>query len=115
MRRGRRRRWRWCRGGICPLVGVFLVDHSGPLDVGLAPVMGIEGGPGALRAFPNSSVSKESTCNAGDPGLIPELGRSSGEGIGYQLQYSGLKNSMDHKVHGVYKESDMTERISFSL
>ena len=85
---GRRRRWHWCRGGICPLVGVFLVDHSDPLDVGLAPVLGIAGGPGAPRAFPNSSVSKESTCNAGDPGLIPELGRSSGEGIGYPLQYS---------------------------
>ena len=67
---GRRRRWHWCRGGICPLVGVFLVDHSDPLDVGLAPVLGIAGGPGAPRAFPNSSVSKESTCNAGDPGLI---------------------------------------------
>ena len=34
------------------------------------------------------SVSKESTCNAGDPSLIPGLGRSSGEGIGYPLQYS---------------------------
>jgi len=38
--------------------------------------------------FPDSSVHKESTCNAGDPGLIPALGRSSGEGIGYSLQYS---------------------------
>ena len=66
---------------------MFLVDHSGPLDVGLAPVMGIEGGPGAPRAFPNSSVSKESTCNAGDPGSIPESVRSAGEGIGYPLQY----------------------------
>ena len=38
--------------------------------------------------FPHSSVGKESTCNARDPGLIPELGRSTGEGIGYPLQYS---------------------------
>ena len=38
--------------------------------------------------FPDSSVGKESTCNAGDPGLIPRLGRSAGEGIGYPLQYS---------------------------
>ena len=38
--------------------------------------------------FPNSSVGKESTCNAGDPSLIPGLGRSTGEGIGYPLQYS---------------------------
>ena len=38
--------------------------------------------------FPHSSVGKESTCNAGDPGSIPRLGRSPGEGIGYPLQYS---------------------------
>ena len=35
-----------------------------------------------------SSAGKESTCNAGDPGSIPGLGRSPGEGIGYPLQYS---------------------------
>ena len=38
--------------------------------------------------FPDSSVGKESTCNAGDPGSIPWLGRSAGEGKGYSLQYS---------------------------
>ena len=38
--------------------------------------------------FPNSSVGKESTFNARDPGSIPGLGRSAGEGIGYPLQYS---------------------------
>ena len=38
--------------------------------------------------FPGSSAGKESTCNAGDPGLIPGSGRSAGEGIGYPLQYS---------------------------
>ena len=38
--------------------------------------------------FPNSSVGKESACDAGDPGLIPGLGRSSGEGIGCPPQYS---------------------------
>ena len=38
--------------------------------------------------FPGSSASNESTCNAGDPSLIPGLGRSPGEGIGYVLQYS---------------------------
>ena len=36
----------------------------------------------------NSSVAKESTCNAGDPGSIPGSGRFTGEGIGYPLQYS---------------------------
>ena len=38
--------------------------------------------------FPHIPGGKESTCNAGDPGSIPGLGRSSGEGIGYPLQYS---------------------------
>ena len=38
--------------------------------------------------FPNSSVGKESACNTGDPSLIPGLGRSTGERIGYPLQYS---------------------------
>ena len=38
--------------------------------------------------LPDSSVGKESTCNAGDPGSIPGSGRSAGEGIGYPLQYS---------------------------
>ena len=38
--------------------------------------------------FPDNSVGKESTCNAGDPGSIPRLGRSSGERISYPLQYS---------------------------
>ena len=40
------------------------------------------------RSFPNSSVGKESTYNAGDPSLIPGSGRSAGEGVGYPLQYS---------------------------
>ena len=49
------------------------------------------------------SAGKESTCNAGDLGSIPGLGRSPGEGTGYPLQYSGLENSMDCIVHGVAK------------
>ena len=57
----------------------------------------------AMRGFPDSLVGKESACNAGDPGLIPRLGRSAGEGISYPLQYSGLQNSMDCIVHGVTK------------
>ena len=37
------------------------------------------------EGFPDSSVGKESACNAGDPGWIPELGRSTGEGIGFSI------------------------------
>ena len=40
------------------------------------------------EGFTGSSVGKESTCNAGDLSLIPGVGRSTGEGVGYPLQYS---------------------------
>ena len=45
--------------------------------------------------FLRSSDRKESACNAGNPGLIPESGRTPGEGNGNPLQYSCLENSMD--------------------
>ena len=54
-----------------------------------------------FRGFLKDSAGKESACNAGHLGLIPGLGRSSGEGNGYPLQNSGLENSMDCIVHGV--------------
>jgi len=58
------------------------------------------------KGFPGGSVVKESACNAGDTGLIPGLGRSSGEGNGNPLQHSCLENLMDRgawraMVHGV--------------
>ena len=49
--------------------------------------------PSWYQGFPDSSVGKESTCNVGDLGSIPGLGRSPAEGKGYLLQYSGLENS----------------------
>ena len=42
----------------------------------------------SASGFPDSAVDKESACNAGDPGSSPGSGRSTGEGIGYPLQYS---------------------------
>ena len=65
--------------------------------------------------FPGGSDGKESVCTAGDPGSVPGLGRSLGEGNGYPLQYSFLENCMDggawwaadHRV----AESDMTELL----
>ena len=42
-----------------------------------------------ILGFPDSSAGRESACTAGDPDSIPGLGRSTGEGIGYPLQYSG--------------------------
>ena len=67
--------------------------------------------------FPCSSAGKESACNssAGDLGSIPGLGRSPGEGKGYPLQHSGLENSMDYVIHGVAKESDTTEHLTFTF
>jgi len=53
--------------------------------------------------FPCGSAGKESTCNVGDLGSIPGLGRSPGEGKGYPLQYSGLENAMVSIVYGVTK------------
>ena len=59
------------------------------------------------------SAGKETTCNVGDLGSIPVLGRPPGEGKDYSLQYSGLENSMNCLVHGV-AEPDMTERLHFN-
>ena len=42
---------------------------------------------GIAQGFPDGSAGQESTCSTGDPGSIPGLGRSTGEGIGYPLQY----------------------------
>ena len=62
----------------------------------------------SYMGFLDSSIDKESTCNAGDPSSILGSGRSAGEGISYPLQYSYLENSMDRgawlaTVYGVAK------------
>ena len=67
--------------------------------------------------FPGGSDGKESVCNAGDLGLIPELGRSPGGGHGNPLQYSCLENPHGQRIlvgcsPWGHKESDMTERLS---
>ena len=49
----------------------------------------------SIGSFPGGSDGKESICNAGDPGSIPGLGRSPGEGNSYPLQYSCLGNPVD--------------------
>ena len=57
---------------------------------------------------------KESAFNVRDLGSIPGLGRSSGEGKGYPLQYSGLENSMDSIVHGVTKSQTRLSDLSLT-
>ena len=51
--------------------------------------------------FPDGSAGKDSACNAGGLGLIPGLGRSSGEGNGYLLQYSCLGNAWTEEPGGL--------------
>ena len=65
------------------------------------------------QGFPDGSVVKTPSANAGDAGSIPESGRSPGEGDGNLLQYSCLGNPKDRgagwaALHGVVKESDTT-------
>ena len=62
--------------------------------------------------FPDRSVGKQPVCNAGDPGSIPGLGRSPGEGKGYPLQYSGLENSTG-TIHGVAKSQTWLSNFHF--
>ena len=62
---------------------------------------------------PYGSAGKKSTCNAGDLGLIPGLGRSPAEGKGYTLRYFGLENSMDCTVHGVAKSQTWLSDFHF--
>ena len=68
----------------------------------------------ATCGLPCSLACKESTCNAGDLGLIPGLGRSLGEGKGYLLQYSGLENSMDCIDLGVTKSWTVLSDFHFT-
>ena len=67
------------------------------------------------KDFPCGSAGKESAYNAGDLGSIPRLGRSPGEGKGYPLQYSSLKNSMDCIVHGVTKSQTRLSDFAFTF
>ena len=87
---------------------VLTRGQKDPLEKGCATHSSILGLPWWLRC-------KESACNVGDLGSIPGLGRSSGKGKGYPLQYSGLENSMDRApwraiVHEA-AESDATEQL----
>ena len=76
-----------------------------------------------VEDFLDGSEGKASACNAGDPGSIPGLGRSPGEGNGNPLRYSCLENAMDGEACRLEsmvgyclwgrKESDMTERLHF--
>ena len=77
------------RQGEVTLREVFALLHGVGLSVAGRSGLGwIYADSRSEPGFPDSSVGKESACNAGDCGSIPGLGRSLGEGIGYPLQYS---------------------------
>ena len=86
---------------------VFKVNGKGP-ECGAVVLLGQSVIVGELSC---GSDGKESTCNAGDLGSIPGLGRSPGEGKDYPLQYSGLENSRDYSPWDL-KESDTSEQLS---
>ena len=74
---------------LCHLVGYEVYSQR------LLCTVFILRGPLYTWGFPGGSDGKESACNEGDPGSIPGLRRSPGEGHGNPLQYSCLKNPMD--------------------
>ena len=68
-----------------------------------------------VLGFPCGSADKESTCNARDLGSLPGFGISPEEGKGYQLQYSGLENSMDCIIHRVAMNQTRLSNFHFHL
>ena len=64
-------------------------------------------------SLPGGSDGKESTCNEGDLGSIPGLGRFPGERNSFPLQYSGLENPMDWIVHEVTKSQTQLNDFHF--
>ena len=63
--------------------------------------------------FPGGSDSKESACKTEDPGFVPGLGRSSGEGKGNLPQYSYLGNPTDIEEPGGL-QSRGSQRVGYS-
>jgi len=74
----------------CKETWVWSQGWEDPLEMGMVTYSSILAWriPWIFQGFHDSSVGKESTCNAGDPSSTPWLGWSTGEGIGYPLQYS---------------------------
>ena len=90
-------------------MSIFTVSHTEPKHVFLT----------SLYAFPGNSDGKVSTCNAGDLGSIPALGRSPGEGwqptpVLLPGKSYGWRNLVDYNPQG-HKGSAMTERLHFTF
>ena len=98
-------------GGVHGGQGSFLCEQRFLLQLGVKAVESLDVSRACLGS-PGGSNSKEFTCNAGDLGSIPGLGKSPGGGCDNPLQYSCLENPMDRgawwaKSMGS-QESDMT-------
>ena len=65
--------------------------------------------------FPDGSAGEESSCNVGDLGSIPGLGRSPGDGKGYPLQYSVRENSMDYTVHAEKATATHSSTLAWTI
>ena len=96
-------RWSWRGTDLRRLESSVDFSHL-HTEVGLGPSFKLF----RVSSFPGGSEDKVSACNAGDPGSIPGLGKSPGEGNGDPFQYSCLENPMDRgawraTVHGVSK------------
>ena len=85
---------------------VQFLGWEDPLEKGWLPTP-------VFLGFPCGLAGQESTCNVGDLGSIPGLGRLPGEGKGYPLHYSGLENSMDCIVYGVANSQTQLNKFHF--
>ena len=107
------------QAGILEWVAIsFSKGYSQPKD--RMPSPALKAGSFTTGTSLVAQLGKESTCNVGDLGSIPGLGRSPGEGNGNPLQYSCLENPMNRgawraTVHGVAKESDMTKQLNNNI
>ena len=100
--------------GLQTTHGLFLIQHE-LLFIAVRGLLIVV----AFLVVPSGSEGKASACNAGDPGSIPGLGRSPGEGNGNSLQYSCLETPMDGEaqwatVHGVAKRQTRLSDVTFS-
>ena len=97
-------------------LGLIMWGHEskrqGKVHKGWTGMLGLDNPPFFQWCFPCGSANKEYACNVGDQGLIPGLGRSSGEGKGYPLQYSGLENPCI--VHEVAKSQTRLSDFHFT-
>ena len=112
--------WPFPLPGALPDPGIEPMSPASPALQAVAPTAEPPGKPRIICCFypnkgsPGGSAGEESACKAGDPGSIPALGRSPGEGKGYPVQYSCLENPMNCIVHGIAKSRIQLSNFHFT-